>query len=230
MERLQDDLKQKHGARKYKIEAVFRIDSIPPFSDSFSASCIYPVEGDNGLDLVVERKKLDEVKVEDFHYEGQKKLSAQDSISIKRKLLCFLFISPAYIDYHKSFAYDYYPPYPYADNDETMRWFDIKAFKISYGLNSVYRINLLKKTNRGHVLWNTPHNYLFWYHDYTATAYFDYRTLLITQFKGDSKYKQNSTHFQVDYDEEGGTPVIKQIICDYILYNMEIKCTVRRIE
>jgi hypothetical protein len=131
--RLKRDMKQQHGSRRYKIEGDFRIDPFPPFS----ASCIYPVESDNGLEI------QEGNRLEEFCYKGVEKLSPGDSAFIRGQLLKYLCFSPV----HSSEYYNegHYPPSPFVFFDETNRWYKIKAFKISYGENSVYRVHLDKK-------------------------------------------------------------------------------------
>ena len=114
--------------------------------------------------------------------------------------------------------------------DETNRWYKIKAFKISYGENSVYRVHLDKKKNRRIFKLKDRET---WHGDNSDTIYFECNTLLIKEFKG-SSIRENSipwkeSYFQVEYDEEEGSPVLKQV--NHIRRNnhMVRKATVKRI-
>lgn len=217
--RLKRDMKQRHGSRRYKIEGDFRIDPFPPFS----ASCIYPVESDNGLEI------QEGNRLEEFCYKGVEKLSPGDSAFIRGQLLLYLSFSPV----HSSEYYNggHYPPSPFVFFDETNRWYKIKAFKISYGENSVYRVHLDKK--KTHKLGKFKDRET-WHNDDSDTIYFDCNTLRIKEFKGSSIREDSipwkESYFQVEYDEEEGSPVLKQIHHIRRNNHMVRKATAKRIE
>ena len=224
IKRLHQDLKEQHGSRKYKIESTFGLNSSLP---SY-ASCIYPVKFDNGLEIQGGKD------VEDFICHGMKDMSQQDSLQVKDYLLKYISFSPA----HSNNRYDFgnYFRSPFVDYAETTKEYDVKAFKISYGSHSVYRINLNRKKQ-----WFLIRPPEYFIGNAADTAYFDCNTLRIIEFKGKFVYKNNFPHhidyriyFQATYDEEEGSPVLRKINYirtferkeDYMLR----KATVMRIE
>lgn len=207
MQRLQQDMQQKHGARKYKIDGIFRVDSFP----EFSASCVFLVDGDNGLEIVKEYKR-ENVKLESFCCKGLDEMSPRDSSSIKSHLIDFIDFSPARSYYFNSAAY---PLSPFTNFDITMRWYEIKAYKINYGSHSMYSLHLVKRKDRRIFRFTRFKAPEVWTNNYFITADFDTRTLRIKSFKGESSGVGGRyvgyENFQIDYDEEGGAPVLKQI-------------------
>ena len=212
-ERFNEDLKETHMSRRYIVEGTFRQSKFPPFS----AKGIYTVEGDNGLEIMGPSQNIKTSKLELLHYEGPDSLTSQDSITLISLLRDLLLASPV----HRNHKYDNgcYPVSPFVYYEETNRWYDKKAYDIEYGSdNGVYRIQLVKKKNR--YLW-TEHDREHWLGDYKVTAYFDRRTLRITQFKGEFTWEvaeypfnlgsNSCTRFLADYDNIGGKPVLKRI-------------------
>lgn len=213
-ERFNEDLKETHMSRRYIVEGTFQKS---PRFPSFSAKGIYTVEGDNGLEIMGPSQNIKTSKLELLHYEGPDSLTSQDSITLISLLRDLLLASPV----HRNHKYDngYYPVSPFVYYEETNRWYDKKAYDIEYGSdNGVYRIQLVKKKNR--YLW-TEHDREHWLGDYKVTAYFDRRTLRITQFKGEFTWEvaeypfnlgsNSCTRFLADYDNIGGKPVLKRI-------------------
>ena len=164
-----------------------------------------------------------------------KDMSQQDSLKIKDYLLKYLSFSPVHPNNHYDFG-NYFRS-PFVDYAETTKEYDVKAFKISYGTHSVYRINLKRRMEKD-ILHYPPE---FFIGDAADTAYFDCNTLRIMEFKGKFFYKNNYPHhidyriyFQATYDEEEGSPVLREINYirtferkeDYMLR----KATVKRIE
>ena len=227
IKRLHQDLKEQHGNRKYKIETTFGLNSSLP---SY-ASCIYPVQFDNGLEIQGGKD------VEDFICLGMKDMSQQDSLQIKDYLLKYLSFSPVHPNNHYNFG-NYFRS-PFVDYAETIKEYDVKAFKISYGIHSVYRINLKRRIQE--VITHSYSPPEFFFGNAIDTVYFDCNTLRITEFKGKFVYKNNFPHhidyriyFQATYDEEEGSPVLREINYirtferkeDYMLR----KATVKRIK
>ncbi len=227
MERLQDDLKQKHGTRKYEIKAMLCVDTFP----SFSASCIYQVCGDNGLEIIDVTKDISDIKIENFCFKGQYGLTDQDSVNIKCILVDLLNFSPIRSGRHSFYAC----PYPYSPIgalDEAKRWFNVKAYKIIYGSDDgIYRIDFIKNKN-------TRFRYgdkVSWFGDYSFTAFFDCRTLRITRYKGESldwdkTLPLYSSDYQVDYEVDNGAPTLNQLKYVGTFNNIKGNALVRRIE
>lgn len=225
MNRLQLDLKQKHGERKYKIEAMLCIDTFP----SFSANCICRVCGDNGLEIIDVTKDVSDIKIEDICFKGPYGLTDQDSVNIKCILVDFLNFSPIC-----SSRYFYARPYPYSPIGayEAERWFNVKAYKITYGSDdSIYRIDFIKNKNSRFRYGDR----VSWFGDYSFTAFFDCRTLRITRYKGESydwdkAFPLYSSDFQVDYEVDNGAPILNQLQYVGTFNNIKGNALVRRIE
>lgn len=227
IERLHKDLQETHQARRYKIEATFRNRSLPPYA----ASCIYNVEGDNGLELIgngyIDHRNYNSVphdtnyiiapRLEEFCFEGP--FDLYDTIRIKFDLISFLHFSPSHPN-NKYLPSGYYNVSPFADYAETARWYTVTAYDIVYGPDKgMYRIILEKKKDRN--LWRSgDHN--FWVPDTRYKAYFDRNSLRLTQIKGEQTWRKDNPYpfntgyesclrFQADYDEERGTPILKGI-------------------
>ena len=229
MKRLHSDLKQKHGARKYKVEATFWVDMFP----SFFASCTLPVEGDNGLEILgapFELKRLVE-DVEDFHYEGQD-ISGGDSISLKKELLRSIAFSPTHASNY--YSNGDHARSPFVRYEETTRWFKIDVYEIWYGSErSMYRVDMVKKKDRRLFRFGDS---FFWRYDYTVSALFDCHTLRIIQIKGTMQSDEEKgnpiyyyKNYQIEYDEDGDAPVLNNISFVRKRSHTEKKCTVRRI-
>ncbi len=235
--RLHKDLQETHQARSYRVEGTFRRGSRPPFY----ASCIYHVEGDNGLEIVEpsnrDTNSIKAPKLEDFCYEGLYGLNREDSIYALFYLVDILKFSPSHSS--NNYYQAYYPPSPFIYYEETARWYDVKAYEINYGQErGAYRILLKKKKDR--YLWRSGDKN-HWIPDIEFTAYFDQRSLRITQLKGQQiakkgqaypfdKMTDSCTRFQADYDEKTGTPVLKQIRIISNSSNSTLNGTVRRID
>jgi hypothetical protein len=215
MERFQTDLEQTHKARKYLAEGIFQKS---PRSPSFSASCLYSVEGDNGLEIMGPSQNIRTSKLELLHYEGPDSLTSQDSITLISILRDLLLASP--IHRNNEYEHGYNFPAPFVYYEELNRWYDIKAYEINYGSGrGLYRIHLDKKKDRR---LSRPNDREHWYGNYSAVAYFDRSTLLITQYKGVYDFVSEeeeepfpsgafSQRCQIDYDEEGGAPLLKRV-------------------
>ena len=215
MKRFQTDLLQTHSARRYLVEGTFQKS---PRSPSFSASCLYSVEGDNGLEIMGPSQNIITSKLELLSYEGPDSLTSQDSTTLISILRDLLLASPA----HRNNEYDdgYYRQAPFVYYEETNRLYDNKAYEISYGSGrGLYRIHLTRKKNcELYKSGDREH----WHGNVNFTAYFYRSTLRITQFKCDFVFVSEeeedpcaigafSFHYLIDYDEEGGTPLLKRI-------------------
>lgn len=215
MERFQTDLEQTHKARKYLAEGTFQKS---PRFPSFSASCLYSVEGDNGLEIMGPSQNIRTSKLELLHYEGPDSLTSQDSITLISILRDLLLASPT----HRNNEYEdgFYRSVPFVYYEELNRWYDIKAYEINYGSGrGLYRIHLDRKKDRR--LYR-PNDREHWHGNLSFTAYFDRSTLRITQFKGVFEFVSEeeedpcasgtfSYRFQIDYDEDGGAPLLKRV-------------------
>lgn len=235
--RIHKDLQEAHQGRSYRVEGTFRKGSSPPFS----ASCIYHVEGDNGLEIAEplyrDTNNIKAPQLEDLCYEGLYKLNTQDSISMRFNLIALLQFSPSHSSNH--YTGIYYPVSPFVYYEETARWYNVEAYEFDDGSDrGAYRILLEKKKDRN--LWK-PGDRNFWIPDIKFTAYFDRRALRITKIRCQHILKKGNPYpfnnvddmcirYQADYDEEMGTPVLKQIRYIQTSDKKGISGTVRRID
>lgn len=206
--RIVHDVQQKRITNKYQIEANFGEGTSTPFTACFTFSA------EAGLDL-------EGVRQEEFHYDGPSRLTTQDTLRIESLIKAWTLVSP--VRGHRTY---------FAWNgvtsqreiiDKTIEGFDgydIKACLISDDAGrGLYRISF------------TPEKKLYNKTSITGTAYFDCNTFRMTQFNGETllpNYK-SSLSYQIDYDEKGRTPVVRQIKITGRNAGTVIKATVQRI-
>lgn len=209
IERILIDIRQKHNRNKYQIEATFGEDSSTPFS----ASCIFSAEAGYNLE---------NVKMEEFHYEGPFILTRQDTVSIESLIMAWATINP--IRGHKMYFSWNEVKSPQDMLRKTIEGFDgynITAYCISDDAGSgVYRISFVPEKKR------------YYGTSIKGTAYFDCSTLRMTQFKGETNLPNYKSHlrYQIDYNVKGKTPVVKQMNIVGTKDDMVIKATIQRIE
>ena len=200
------DAHQKPKTNRYQIEATFGEGS----PSSFAVTCNFSAEAGFGLE---------KLKLEKFHYEGPLKLTLRDTISIESFLLNWAAVNP--VRMHKEyFSWNEIK----SSNDilkKTIEGLDehiITAYNISDASGrAVYRISFEPKKRK------------YYATEITGTAYFDSTTLRMTQFKGETHVGYGSRiRYQIDYEEKGKTPVVKQINMIGAKDDMIMKATVRR--
>ena len=201
------DIERKRVNAKYKVEATFGVGSKTPFT----ASCIF--SADAGLDL-------ENTKIEQFQYEGPFELSSQDSTLIKGWLFTYVGLS---IIRPNQLILDLdgvnSPSERFRKIIAAFRHDVITAYSIRDDAGrGAYRISYEPENQKAY---NTRQ---------VGTAYFDAKTLHITQFKGKTTLPgyRTSISYQIDYDDKA--PVVKQIKATGIGGKSVIKATVQRLK
>ena len=200
------DIERKRVNARYKVEATFGVGSKTPFT----ASCIFSAEA--GLDL-------ENVKIEQFQYEGPFELSSQDSTLIKGWLFKYVGLS---IIRPNQLILDLD-----GVNSPSERFRKIIAAFFRHDVITAYSIR--DDAGRGaYRISYEPENQKAYNTRQVGTAYFDAKTLHITQFKGKTTLpdRRTSISYQIDYDDKA--PVVRQIKATGISGKSVIKATVQR--
>ena len=213
IERLQLDLQQKHEVKDYQVDANFSQDTLTPFV----AGCIVSAEAGVGLD---------KVQLSEFFYKGPYELALADSAYIQSYLIQFATLSPVHA--HKAYWESYKAMSPLVNFKETIRCYDVRADSIgdASGRNRLRFLFTWKKKQRKDFDWEHYQGNI------SGTAYFDSRTLRLKEFKGiafiPSLQYIPRLQYQIEYEEKGRTPVVRQINIVGAKDNMLMEATVRR--
>lgn len=220
--RIEQALLQKHEARRYLIKSSYNIDNMPPFL----VRAIYPVESDNGLELCSHFQK-EKKRFEEFHIESKDDLVIRDTAWLKLWTL-ENFEGPVHLYTNKDFNSRVFSYLPWLlGYKDTMKRYKVKVYSITDETGrGVYRVDFVNnKKEDPH--WNNS-SYTF-----NATAFFDSRTLRMTQFNRAHSYSSTQIpadrhRIQYDYEDRNGFPVLRQIKSnDYYYYpQMIIRTTI----
>ena len=203
------DIERKRVNARYKVEATFGVGSTTPFT----ASCIF--SADAGLDLV------ENLKIEQFQYKGSFELSSRDTTLIKESLLTYITLS---IIRQNQLILDLE-----GVNSPSERFRKIMAAFERRKVVTAYSIR--DDAGRGaYRISYEPENQKAYYTRQIGMAYFDAKTLHITQFKGKTTLPggRTSISYQIDYDDKA--PVVKQIKATGISGKSVIKAIVQRVK
>ena len=205
-----DALQQVNEDRKYQVEATYTLDKLPPFT----ASCILPAKIDSIPIKGFTADSLD-LFLENISLKGPYKLTEKDSIRLKQ-ILFDTASSFCHRDKHKKKCeLEINWPYmfaPYISYRKIARFCNVTAYSIDDASGrSVFRIQLTKKDRLRPGA--SIGNYVL--PGYKVDAYFDSRTMQMTQFKfgtrGPSlRWKTTQTLRQYDYDIKDGKPILKR--------------------
>lgn len=202
------DMERKRVNARYKAEATFGIGSTTPFT----ASCIF--SADAGLDLV------ENVKIEQFQYEGPFELSSRDTTLIKESLLTYISLS---IIRQNQLILDLE-----GVNSPSERFRKVMA---AFERRKVTAYSIRDDAGRGaYRISYEPENQKAYNTRQIGMAYFDAKTLHITQYKGKTTLPGGRTNirYQIDYDDK--VPVVKQIKATGISGKSVIKATIQRVK
>ncbi len=219
------DSEQKHEVHKYKIDATFSRDSLPPYV----VYCILYTDNAN--------IGLKDVKIKSFDYSGIYKLSLQDSAFIINYLDLFATLSPVYA--HKpnvslrfvGMGIDMEPLSPLTDFDKTYKFYNVGAYKISDGSGrEIFRIAFVR--NKKRLLKNFDKKYEP--EQITGTAYFDTKTYHIKRFEGKAYLPtlqyDSYLNYEIDYDDYSEMPILKQTKINWLRGGTQITASVQRID
>ena len=217
--RCNKDLQQKHEVSKYNIIATFNRDSFP----SYSINCVISAEAGIGLE---------KVKLDDFISSGVYELTRRDSIYIREYLRTFVTLSPI-----SARGWFFIPVgskvgllSPFLDYSRTTKYYYMGAYSISDEMGrGVYRMVFVR--NKKRQLKNVDRRYDP--PEITGTAYIDTNTYQLKQFKGKAYLPTLQydpyLNYQVDYEENCDTPILKQINISWSRDKTLIRATVSRV-
>jgi len=237
MTQLLYDMEQKPLARKYQVENAFFVDSTTSFKVK------YILSAESGVEM-----KL--VAGENFSYEGLSENSNNASLIEKAIPICNGFF-PSRIN---SISNTIKIPKSEVLKNLIHKYYDVAVYSISdESGRGVYRITYSPKKKR-----ITLGNRIYYFDLFTGTAYFDMHTLQLTQEKGqmlydiqpfkrmfekriyagDSSFSFSSptsptwtrVRYQVDYETNASTPIIKKIRFERNIGGDVTKGTVQKIE
>lgn len=225
--RYHKDQKKINEKYKYHVSATFRQDSLAPFT----AKCV--VSPYAGMDL------FDDISVftEDFVYDGQYDLNKVDSIYIRRYLKHFARMSPTYVPMIYTLHRGNARPlglnmkdllYPLVDYDMTQQYYNYSVFRIEDSAGRrVYRIVFSRnKKKKQYMYAGNVHNV----GEVTGTAYFDGKTMRLTQFKGRARRPTDrydiNIRYRNDYEEKNDALVLKRTIIAWKASDIEIQAKV----
>ena len=221
--RLEQALQQKHEARRYLIKASYNIDHMPPFL----IRAIFPVKSDNGLELSCWTHFQEEKNMfEEFHIESKDDLMIRDTTRLKLWTL-ENFEGPVHLYTNKDYNSRIFVYMPWLlGYKNTMKRYKVKVYSITDETGrGVYRVDFVdnKKVNQ----YGFKSSYTF-----NATAFFDSRTLRMTQFNRDFSYSStqipaNRHRYQYDYEDRNGFPVLRQIKKNDYFPQLVIRTTIK---
>ena len=198
LERLKEDVEQKHSRRDYQLEAVYNIRTPP----TLHIKQTFTVEADNGIEI-----RCGKFEDGPLQFDGPYRITKQDSARIHFHVATDYDTSNLHLkslrdmgDNYEKVTFSYlFSNYKLDDiHKMLMKDYRVKAYDISNALGrGVYRIELEEKKSR-----NRPseHFYFKWY--------VDHQSLRLTQINADIHVKQNHTHIQQDFREEKGSPFL----------------------
>ena len=229
IKRFKRDSEQEHEVGKYRIDATFNRDTLAPLS----VSCTVFAEAGIALPYLKE-----DLQAREFKYEGPYKLTRMDSIYIGHYLNTFPLLSPNHVPSVIHLLYGFHGHIdkgtllPFENYGETLLYYKVAAYSITNAAGkSVYRFVF---TRNGMERFGKDQVYGKKYDvgELTGTAYFDSKTLRITQFKGYVRLPAEShvlhIRYQNDYDEEDDSPVLRRTLIRWEGNGTEIKASVRR--
>ena len=199
------DAKQKHEVGKYQIEATFCRDTLPPFTvGSF-------ISTEAGIGLGWEG--IHETLYKAFYYKGDYELNRRDSDYVKAYLKAFALLSPVHIVQPYLIGVKFGDVLnPFMDYNTTLRFYNFAAYSIEDDSGrGVYRLLFVRNKK--------PRLFEFRGVKYdigevVGSAYFDRRTLRMTQFKGEAHLPTYQhvvrLRYQIDYDEKDEAAVLRQ--------------------
>lgn len=229
IKRFKRDSEQEHEVSKYRIDATFNRDTLAPLS----VCCTVSAEAGIAFPHLSEA-----LQAHEFKYEGPYKLTRMDSIYIGHYLNTFPLLSPNHVPSVIHLLYGFHGHIdkgtllPFENYGETLLYYKIAAYRIANAAGkSVYRFVF---TRNGMERFGKDQVYGKKYDvgELTGTAYFDSKTLRITQFKGYVRLPTEShvlhIRYQNDYDEEDDSPVLRRTLIRWEGNGTEIKASVRR--
>lgn len=238
IKQLQQDLQDTKEDGCYRVEATFSRDTLAPFS----VSCTIPAKV--GITFDYDDSNLYE-STDNFLYEGPYKLTRQDRNYIQKYLRQFALLSPVHVPQLNAIVMGHRTLhqetlgihlgetlYPLKKYYQTTSYYDVTAYSIDDAKGrGTYRF--LFDRNREKRLF-TYGGKQYDIGGVTGTAYFDSHTLHITKFLGKARLLSNlhtvHLHYNIDYSERGGKPVLKRI---RIIWNGDgtvIRATVQKID
>lgn len=227
------DMNKINEKYKYHVSATFRHDSLAPFT----ARCVVsPYAGMDFFDNI-------SVFTEKFVYDGQYDLTEVDSILIQRYLKHFARMSPTYVpmiySLHLHSGDDWSLGlnmknllYPLVDYGMTQQYYNYSVSRIEDSAGRrVYRIVFSRnKKKKQYMYAGNVYNV----GEVTGTAYFDGKTMRLTQFKGRARRPTDrydiNIRYRNDYEEKNDTLVLKQTIIVWEAGHTEIQARVTRLE
>ena len=203
-----DALKQVKDDRMYQFEATYTLDGFPPFT----ASCILPAKIDSIPRSIFITNSFDAF-LKNVRLKGPYNMTSEDTIRLKRILYDAVdkFCHP--YNREKDFNFEVNWPFmfaPHLSYRQIVRFCNVTAYSIDDASGrSVFRIHLTKKSRLrpGASIgnWILP--------GYKVDAYFDSKTLQMTQLKFGSRgpslrWKTTQNLQQYDYDIIDGKPIL----------------------
>ena len=230
IKRFKQDLKQEHEVGKYRTDATFIREMLAPFSVCRIASA------KPGIALSHPDNDYRSLK---FDYEGPYELTYQDSSYINHYLNTFPKICSNYLPWVLHLYYtvhghiDKGPLLPFEKYSETMYYYRVTAYSIFDAAGrSVYRFtfarNGVKRYGKDMV-----YGKKYDVGELVGTAYFDSQSLRILQFNGKARVPTEShiinIRLQNDYDEDNGSPVLRQTKLVWEAKGTKIKAKIHRL-
>ena len=174
--------------------------------------------------------RLETIKMGEFRYEGPYKLTSQDSAMINSPTDLSAY-SPI-LENIDNISKDVEMSKAAIFRKLMQTFYDLKVYSITDNSGrGVYRVIFSPKKKE-----ITQDNWMYYIMTVTGTAYFDIHTLHLTRIKGEVRYPRNRWHweavpmdklsfqstpyvsvfdrqerYQIDYDDFGETPVVRQI-------------------
>ena len=231
IKRFKQDLKQKHEVCKYRTDATFIRETLAPFSVS---RITY---GKPGIALHYPDDDFKLFLFPKFSYEGPYELTNRDSLYIGHYLNTFPKICPNYLPWVLHLYYtvhghiDKEALLPFEDYNETLQYYKVTAYSIFDAAGrSVYRFifarNGVKRYGKD-VVYGKKYDV----GELVGTAYFDSQSLRILQFNGKGRVPTEdhviNIRFQNDYDEDKGSPALRQTKLVWEAKGTKIKATVQ---
>lgn len=237
IKQLRQDLQETKEYGCYRVEATFSRDTLAPFY----VSCTIPAKV--GITFDYDNNLYE--STDKFFYEGIHKLTLQDSIYIQGYLRQFALLSPVHVPQLNAIVMEYSTPYrgtlgivlgdplyPLKKYFQTTSYYDVTAYSIDDATGrGAYRF--IFDRNKEKRL-STYGGKQYDIGGVTGTAYFDSHTLHITKFLGKAQLMSHlhtvRLHYDIDYSEKSGKPVLERIRIIWNGGGTIIKATVQRID
>lgn len=204
LQRLEEDLKQRHSKRDYKVDAIFNVRT-PPL---LFVNRTFSIQDDNGIDVM---NPIHHVEDGPLHFEGPFRMTVSDSTDVEFAI-DGSYSNTIHLE-HKKIQWKYMDLsncFNHCTLDKVYKGllnvYDVTAYSIEDEAGrGVYRIHLDErkpKDERDRVF----------YCNQRMKWYLDHQTMRLMQINNYSSGNGYQNLYRHDFEEENGSPILKKAV------------------